>query len=398
MLAILDFDDFKNFNDSWGHQRGDQLLQRSVAAWRTALREEDILARYGGDEFSLILPGCDLHGAIAVLERVVALTPEAQSCSVGVATWNGEESSVELIARVDEALYEGKKHKRVSDKRIYVARTVVGASSSGAWADRIPRLVENGDIVSVYQPIVDIGAMSVVAYEAFPRATDDPNSESDAGMFETARRMGYLRDLEWICRRAALDGGTTESRQVPLFVRMSVAMLVDPLHDADQLLLLARAADRSPGQIVIEIAEQEQTTELGQLSAAVTSYREAGFRFAIDQFGGGHSTLEVLVAVNPEFIKIAGNLTAAAESTASLAAIQAILTFAQAQGATVVAQGVDSDWQLSSLREMGVRLGQGDLLGQPSHHVREAPAPQQTTEATKSARGIPRQRPAPGVP
>jgi EAL domain-containing protein (putative c-di-GMP-specific phosphodiesterase class I) len=332
-----------------------------------------------------------------VLERVVQLTPEAQSCSVGVATWNGEESSGELIARVDEALYEGKKHKHADERRIYVARSSAGASSSGAWADRIPRLVENGDIVSVYQPIVNLGSMTVVAYEAFPRTTDDPSSESDAGMFESAKRMGYLRDLEWICRRAALEGGANDSRQVPLFVKMSVAMLVDPLHEVDQLLLLARAAERSPGQIVIEIAEQEETTELGQLITAVTSYRGAGFRFAIDQFGGGHSTLEVLVAVNPEFIKIAGSLTVAAESPASLAAIQAIITFAQAQGATVVAQGVDSDWQLTSLRELGVSLGQGDLLGQPAHQMRDAPVPQHTTEAAESARRIPRQRPLPGV-
>ncbi|HXA43125.1 MAG TPA: EAL domain-containing protein [Candidatus Solibacter sp.] len=396
-VAILDFDDFKSFNDSWGHQRGDQLLQRSVAAWRTALREEDLLARYGGDEFSLILPGCDLHGAITVLERVVQLTPESQSCSVGVAIWNGSESSGELIARVDEALYEGKKHKHVDDRRIYVAKSAAGGGSTGAWADRIPRLVENGDIVSVYQPIVDLGSASLVAYEAFPRPTDDPSSESDAGMFEAAKRMGYLRDLEWICRRAALEGGTADSRHLPLFVKMSVALLVDPLHDVDQLLLLARAAERSPGQVVIEIAEQDDSTELDQLVAAVTSHREAGFRFAIDQFGGGRSTLEVLVAVNPEFIKIAGSLTAAAESPVSRAAIQAIITFAQAQGATVVAQGVDSEWQRSLLREQGVTLGQGDLFGPPAPHVREAPALQQTPEVPESARRVPLQRPAPGV-
>ncbi len=129
-VAILDLDNFKNFNDSWGHQSGDKLLQETVAAWQGALREEDILARYGGDEFSLILPGCDLHGAAAVLERLLLLTPNGQSCSVGVAIWDGRESPDQLISRIDSALYEGKKHKRLEDTRIYVARPGMTSGSS----------------------------------------------------------------------------------------------------------------------------------------------------------------------------------------------------------------------------------------------------------------------------
>ena len=396
-VAILDFDDFKDFNDSWGHQRGDQLLQRSVSAWRTALREEDILARFGGDEFSLILPGADLHGAIAVLERVVQLTPEGQTCSVGVATWDGGETSAELIARVDDALYEGKKHKRADERRIYVARSALADGASTPWADRVPRLVDSRGIVAAYQPIVSLADGTVYGYEALARPADEPGCESVAGMFETARRMGYLRDLDWICRRAALEGGARDSMSKPLFINVSATSLLDPLHDVDQFVLLARWAGRSPGQIVLEITEQEDARDLVRLHEVVGSYRDAGFRFAIDGVGQGHSTIELLVATNPDFVKIAGSLSSDAADRTARSAIQAILTFARAQGTTVLAERVETDGQRSLLRGLGIELGQGFLLGRPERQVREAPVGQRARASRGVRKRVPSRRPARGM-
>jgi diguanylate cyclase (GGDEF)-like protein len=372
-VAILDLDDFKNFNDSWGHQRGDQLLQRAVDAWRSALREEDLLARYGGDEFSLVLPGCDLHSAIAVLERVLHLTPDGQSCSVGVAAWNGRESSAELIARVDDALYEGKKHKGAEDRRIHVAKTDRSVGGSVAWADRIPQLVESRGIESVYQPIFNLSDLSVFGYEALARPTDDPECDSVQGMFETARRIGFLRDLDWVCRRAAMEGGSDASRDMPLFVNVSASALLDPVHDVDQLLMLARWARRSSAQVILEITEPQEARDLERLREVIRSYREIGFRFAIDDVGEGHSTIELLVATNPEYIKLAGSLSIRAGTDASRSAIEAIMTFARAQGTAVVAEGVETEAQLVCLRELGVSLGQGYLLGRPARQPKDAP-------------------------
>ena len=394
-VAILDFDDFKDFNDSWGHQRGDQLLQQSVDAWRTALREEDILARYGGDEFSLILPGCDLHGAVLVLERVQQLTPEGQSCSVGVATWDGTESSADLIARVDDALYEGKKHKRAGEKRIYVARTDLG-DGAVPWADRIPRLIEGHGIESVYQPIFNLADSTIFGYEALARPSDDLQAESVSGMFEAAKRIGYLRDLDWICRRAAMEGAPGEAATKALFVNVSVTSLIDPVHDVDQFLMLSSWAHRSPTDVVLEITEQEEERDLDRLGEVVHSYREAGFRFAIDDVGAGHSTLELLVATNPEFLKIASSLSATSATPAARSAIQAIMAFAKGQGTRVVAEGIETEEQLAALRDLGVGLGQGYLLGRPAHPVRK-PARAEGTAVRAQSQRVPRRRPAPGM-
>ena len=111
-VAVIDLDHFKRFNDHHGHQAGDRLLKTAAAAWRTALRDTDTLARYGGEEFAVVLPGCSAEVAEAVLERLRELTPEGQTCSVGLAEWSHGESDADLVARADAALYEAKRAGR----------------------------------------------------------------------------------------------------------------------------------------------------------------------------------------------------------------------------------------------------------------------------------------------
>ena len=107
-VALIDVDFFKAVNDERGHQAGDRLLKAAAAAWRSTLRPADVLARPGGDEFTLLLPDCDLDRAGTVLERLREATPGGRTCSIGVAQWDGAEDTDELIARADEALYRAK--------------------------------------------------------------------------------------------------------------------------------------------------------------------------------------------------------------------------------------------------------------------------------------------------
>ncbi|MFB9410290.1 GGDEF domain-containing protein [Dactylosporangium matsuzakiense] len=107
-ICMLDLDHFKAFNDTRGHQAGDRLLKEAAAAWTGQLRQSDLLARYGGEEFIILLPSTDIHAAGAVIERLRPVTPAAQTFSCGVAVWNTTETSDELIARADAALYEAK--------------------------------------------------------------------------------------------------------------------------------------------------------------------------------------------------------------------------------------------------------------------------------------------------
>jgi diguanylate cyclase (GGDEF)-like protein len=107
-VALIDLDNFKAFNDGHGHQAGDRLLKEAASRWRAALRPGDLLARYGGEEFAVLLPACTLDRAELVLERLREATPGRETCSAGIARWDGRESGEALLGRADRALYAAK--------------------------------------------------------------------------------------------------------------------------------------------------------------------------------------------------------------------------------------------------------------------------------------------------
>ena len=124
-VAMVDLDQFKEFNDERGHQAGDTFLREAAARWRMTLRVTDFIARYGGDEFVLVLADCPLGEAMAVIQRIRAVTPEGQTCSAGVAAWDGQESADMLEGRADAALYEAKRSGR---NRVVAAETDTDAT------------------------------------------------------------------------------------------------------------------------------------------------------------------------------------------------------------------------------------------------------------------------------
>ncbi len=111
-VAMVDLDFFKAYNDAHGHQAGDRLLKEAAGAWRSVLRETDVIARYGGEEFAIALPGCPPAEAEKLVERLRAVTPAGESCSAGIATWDGAEQSEAVLGRADQALYEAKQTGR----------------------------------------------------------------------------------------------------------------------------------------------------------------------------------------------------------------------------------------------------------------------------------------------
>jgi len=108
VVTLLDLDHFKAFNDEYGHVAGDELLKATAHGWESIVRDRDVIGRYGGEEFIGILPNCRPEIAQQVAERLRTATPFGQTCSLGVATWDGRETAEEIIARADAALYRAK--------------------------------------------------------------------------------------------------------------------------------------------------------------------------------------------------------------------------------------------------------------------------------------------------
>lgn len=117
-VALVDLDNFKDYNDTHGHLAGDELLRETARRWADALRATDMLARYGGDEFSVVLPDCPLDEALVVMERLRAATPSVLTCSAGVTWCDGSEPAEEAVGRADAALYQAKRDggNRVASK------------------------------------------------------------------------------------------------------------------------------------------------------------------------------------------------------------------------------------------------------------------------------------------
>jgi EAL domain-containing protein (putative c-di-GMP-specific phosphodiesterase class I) len=276
------------------------------------------------------------------------------------------------VGRADAALFEAKRRQRGS---IALAAADAGGDRFTGWSSHIGRLLAEQRLRSAYQPILCLADGSVFAYEALARPESTEAHSSVEELFAAAHRLGMTRDLDWLSRKVAV----WDARHLPegplLFVNVSASALLDPVHDVDQMLLLLRTTGRRPDQVVLEISEREAISDLRRLREVLACYRSEGFRFALDDVGEGHSTLEVLVAAGAEFIKLAASLTRRIHAAEPDPAIRAIATFAASTGAALIAEGVESPAAPAALRRMGIALGQGFALGRPAFPSAAATGP-----------------------
>jgi diguanylate cyclase (GGDEF)-like protein len=372
-ILAIDVDRLKLVNDSYGHEAGDRTLRAVGEVLRMGMRDGDTAARTGGDEFVAYLPGADAQDGAAAAERLrrslhgVPLDYEPARVSIGCATGEAGDDPAQVWARADEALYRA---KRAGRDRCEVDRTggthASVASQNQRWETIVPSLFADSGITAVYQPIVDLTTGSVRGYEALARPPLSNPRRSVEGLFSAADRLGRSRDLDWLCRKAAVGDAASLPAECDLFVNVSASALLDPIHDVDQMLLLLRWARRTPQTVVLEITEREVVHDIDRLVAVLSDYRRHGFRFAIDDVGDGHSTFEVLAAAVPEFVKISDNLTSRAAALGPQSAIRAVVAFASSSGSAVVAEGLESDTGVQLMRQLGVPLGQGFVLGAPA--------------------------------
>ena len=318
-VLIADIDHFKVFNDDFGHQAGDRLLAELVTVWSSALRATDMLTRYGGEEFALLAEGCSAEEAFVLAEKLRALVPSGQTCSFGVASWDQQETPEAMVKRADAALYEAKRdgRDRTASAPSRQSLELGPVGDTARWASTVRKIVDSGHdgeydgMVSVYQPVVSLGTGTVVAAEVLARPLTDETWLTVEGMFQAAQRIGLARELDWLCRRCAVDDAAALPSEFDLFINVSTTALLDRMHDVDQLTLVLARGGRTPSSVVLELSEREMVVDQDRLSEVLGQYREAGFRLAIDDFGGGHSRFALLETIRPDYLKLSRKLTQA---------------------------------------------------------------------------------------
>jgi diguanylate cyclase len=366
-LLLVDVDGMRWTNAMYGHAAGDELLH-SVAGVLTGLCESGERAvRLAEDKFVLLLPGATQGDASAVAERVraamhgVAVSAGRLRVSIGCARCTAGEDVEVALSRADDALFAA---KGGGGDSVVVQDAAEGG---GRWHLRSAVesiLASDRAVYSVYQRIVRLDDGATVGWEALSRPLDWPAGADVEALFLTAHRMGRGRDLDWRCRRTAL--WEASRLDAPLFVNVNVAGLLDPVHGVDQMLLVCQWAGRAPQNVVFELSERDAMPDLRRLAHVLAEYRAAGFRFALDDMGEGHTTLELVLAARPEFIKLARALVVAAhDDPAPRSAARAMVMLGHDIGSTVVAEGVEDEASRALCLSMGVDLGQGWLFGRP---------------------------------
>jgi diguanylate cyclase (GGDEF)-like protein len=375
-LALVDIDHFKIYNDTHGHTAGDDVLRRLGAALvERMIRRTDLAYRYGGEEFAIIMPGTGQEAASMALQRLhEAVEHEALplmnhqpgghlTISAGLTTFEGADTSAAaIVEQADLALYGAKQEGR---NRTVVYESALTLSLTN-WTQVLPGLIADKAFACVYQPIARLGGDVLLGYEALARPTGQPEMLSVEGMFTAAQRLGSLLDLDWLCYRAAIQDAAPLSAGTELFVNITLTTLLDPSREPESLTMVLQGTGREAKDIVLEINEREAVTDMERFKQSVARYRELGFRFAIDDVGEGHSTFEVLAAIEPEFIKVARSMVMAADQAGARGAIRGLVEFARTTGACVIAEGIEDEETATRMLQLGVEMGQGYHLGRPA--------------------------------
>ena len=382
MLALLDLDEFKVFNDAQGHQRGDEVLR----AFADLLREARLSAaafRLSGDDFALILSQASLTVATLALERFredVERSSLGITLSIGVAETTSEEFDRELLyTQATAALREAKRRGR---NRLLTFEEIESSVSlvSSAKIRAVRRVLSEGKMTVAFQPIWNLTTGSLLAWEALVRPAADYGFAGPQEMFDLAEQIGRAHELDGICVRAILARAAELPADTLLFVNLTPQTLVyDPLTGAT-LLEAVISAGLTPSRVVVEITERS-IVQLEEVIQKVKFLRSMGFRVALDDAGAGNAGLELLSQLSIDFVKIDRALVGRAlTDQAAHSVLVGLATIARESHISVVAEGIESPEMLDLVQQLQVHYAQGYLLGRPGGPIPEANALQDVSQ------------------
>jgi diguanylate cyclase (GGDEF)-like protein/PAS domain S-box-containing protein len=382
-LMFVDLDDFKEVNDRLGHAAGDILLAGVAARLRSVLRDSDLLARQGGDEFLVLLADLTEDPTLSAEQVggkllsalhepfVVAGTEARTGASIGVSLYPDDAEDTEALLRhADVSMYQAK--TAGGGQIVFHAPSEVGLSRRAGLSAQLRRAIAQDELELHYEPICCLDARGGIAgVEALLRWR-----HPDRGLLRLEALIGLAEQssagealINWVlgetCRQARewRDLGLEPT----LSVNVSPHQLLTPGYAARFSELVA-AHDLDPGHFLIELPETAWTVDAAESLAVIADLRAAGAQLAIDDFGDGYSSLSRLCTLDFDVLKIhRGLLIDTPRGKTAVAVLKAVFGLAMACGASIIADGVETEEQASFLARHGVGRAQGFLFGHPIH-------------------------------
>lgn len=379
-LLFLDVDRFKSINDSLGHAIGDELLVGLAERLGALLREEDTIARPGGDEFVIILNEITDQESVKELatriQNAIARPMELScgtqfvSCSIGIAVYpNDGRTPDELLRASDAAMYKAKR-RGGGNFQFYTVALHEAAMQALETENALRIAIDSGDLRVHYQPIHSIDDPAAPpSFEALVRWERADQTVSAAEFIPVAEETGLVTAIGTFVVTAVCEQIARWTREGRVFDRIAVNLSARQLRErnfAERIEAQLQSYGVDPRRIEFELTESTLVEGGATVLFNVDRLRALGITFSIDDFGTGYSSLSYLKWLPIDRIKIDRSFVIdLANDQANAAIVEAIISVGHKLGKTIVAEGIESQIELDALRALGCDFVQGYYLGRP---------------------------------
>jgi diguanylate cyclase (GGDEF)-like protein len=384
-VFFIDLDQFKYINDTLGHAAGDKLLVRVAELLKSRVRGNDVVSRFGGDEFTVLARSVSREGSVELAQAFNQITRDLRlvegdktfsvNCSIGIAMISGgRHTAEEVLAHADMACFTAKSHGRnrcqmyeESDESKRMMALDIG------WFQHIKGVIEQDRFRLMYQPILNVADPGRECYEVLLRMPGPDGEVVLPSIFlPVAQRFGLMVDIDrWVIRHAfrALAEFRAGGRDITFTINLAGQSLEDM-----SLLPLVReelARHRLPAdRVIFEITEQSAARYLDKAKRLIQGLVDLGCRFALDDFGTGFSSFGYLKDLPVDFIKIDGSFVSnMTRSAIDETMVTSIVQIARSLGKRTIAEFVQDEKTIALLKQSGVDFLQGYGVGAPSERL-----------------------------
>ncbi|HEY4702398.1 MAG TPA: bifunctional diguanylate cyclase/phosphodiesterase, partial [Streptosporangiaceae bacterium] len=376
-VVFLDLDGFTAVNDSAGHGAGDLVLAQAARRLRAIVPSHDTVARWGGDEFAVLIdnaPGVQdiadiaerMAGTISSAPFRVADRDIAMTASVGVALADG--SPPGLVLRNADVAMSKAKDSGGGRVEVFAAHMHADVVRRLELASDLQGAISRQELTVQYQPVVDLETNKVTGAEALVRWWRDGAAVPPADFLDVAEDSGLIVPLgAWVLSTACGQAAAwrAEGWDVSISVNLSGRQINSPRFPESVAAALAES-DLPPEALILEVTERVLVEEGGLLVERLSDLRRLGVRLAIDDFGTGYASLAYLRGLPVDIIKIDPSFVAGLGLDDTLTLLtRTIVQVGHDLDIMVVAEGIENQRQLRMLREMGCGFGQGFLVARP---------------------------------